>query len=76
MPGGVRKIGVHKAVCAGVVTDMAIVVLEGDRVVDVKHFATEQAFTEWRGGTAVVEKGADGVARVKFYDGLTDGGEI
>ena len=50
----------HRVACCGKVIGPAVVVLDGDRVADYYLPSGEQAFTEWVGGTAVLEKGADG----------------
>ena len=64
----VRRIAVHRVIANDGAFDMCVVEIADGRVVNCYHFASEQPFTEWWGGTVVLRNDDDGVLRA-YRDG-------
>ncbi len=69
MNGRLRRVAVHRAVLDGVTLDNAVLEIVEGRVVNHYRLVGEPAFTEWLGGTAILERDEEcGVLRA-FMDG-------
>lgn len=55
-----RKVAAHRVVTDNGIYRMAVVELEGEKVVGFRQLSGEEPFTEWLGGEIVLKQGDNG----------------
>ena len=60
MRQGVKRVAVHKVVFGNETIEPAVLTICDGKVIEYNKLTTEPAFTEWRGGVAILEYGPEG----------------